>query len=127
MARILQSLSYKVCSTLLPKFVAIKSSLLLGKSAIFNQYLVAMLFTDLIHKFAHLLDQPWVKSRLYYFCWRNLSHFCWTCPHCQACGFQCNMSELRIDLPFFSKNSLVDYGNKSTKIVRYVKKASEFV
>ena len=44
MAQILQSLCYKVCSTLLPKFVAIKSSLpLLDKSAIFNQYLVAML------------------------------------------------------------------------------------
>ena len=38
MAQILQSLSYKVCSTLLPKFVAIELPvLILGKSAIFNQ------------------------------------------------------------------------------------------
>ena len=45
MAQILQSLSYKVCSTLLPKFVATESSLhvlLLGKSAIFNCELASM-------------------------------------------------------------------------------------
>ena len=44
MGQILQSLSYKVCSSFLPKFLAIKWSILtLGKSAIFSQYLVAML------------------------------------------------------------------------------------
>ena len=44
MAQILQGLSYKVCSTLLPKFVVIESSvLIMGKSAIFNQCLVAIL------------------------------------------------------------------------------------
>ena len=44
MANILRSLSNKVFSTILPKFVVIQSSvLILGKSAFFNQCLVSML------------------------------------------------------------------------------------
>ena len=44
MAQILQGLTYELFSTPFPKFVAIESSLLIpGKSAIFNQSLVAMM------------------------------------------------------------------------------------
>ena len=70
-AEILQSLNYKVFSTLFLKIVAIESSvLILGKSAIFSQCIVAMLWRHQIVVYTWFiitLLTRWESSRYKYF------------------------------------------------------------